>query len=313
LRAQVRAAIEAGGPAIEINIDDVGVLDSPVIAALISMLREAREHGVSVSLQATRQSILDTLRITALDKVFTIVSAAQAEPEPAPARKGVKVRRAGRAVAAFAGVLFAVATFFSSSASGQTEPSPSDIIRAVAEQNAQMQSYEARFSLDLQMHSFPWLAQHLDGTTYFKRPNNFEIVFDKVPSYAHGFDKIYTDVGNPVSWPQHFDIAVVGEQSVAGHRDLMLRLVQKVRGMIDHEDVAIDPAAWHVDSMEWHYYNGGDVAMTQEFADVGGFSVLSRQHATIRIPFLHAGAEAVYRDYKTNVAIADGVFSGKAH
>jgi anti-sigma B factor antagonist len=314
LRAQVRAAIEAGVPAIGIDIDDVGVLDSPLISALISMLREARERGGSVTLCASRKSILDTLHITALDKVFTIVSTvAPAAPPPAPRRKSAKPAGTGRAVAAFAGALFAIASFLSSSASAQTEPSPDDIIRSVAAQNAQMQSYQARFSLDLALRTFPYLAQHLDGTTYFKRPDSYEIVFDKVPSYARGFDKIYTDVGNPTSWPKHFNIALVGEDTRNGHRELVLRLVQKVRGMIDHEDVDIDPAAWHVDSMEWHYYNGGDIAMTQEFENVGGFSVLSKQHATIRIPFVHAGAEAVYRNYQTNVAINDGVFTGKAH
>ena len=315
LRAQVTAAIEAGCPAIGIDIDDVGVLDSPLISALISMLRQARERGASVTLGVSRKSILDTLHITALDKVFTIVStvATPRPPQPAPRRKSTKPARTGRAVAAFAGALFAVASILSSSASAQTEPSPDDIIRSVAAQNAQMQSYQARFSLDLALRTFPYLAQHLEGTTYFKRPDSYEIVFDKVPSYARGFDKIYTDVGNPSSWPNHFNIALAGEDTVNGHRDLVLRLVQKVRGMIDHEDVDIDPSAWHVDAMEWHYYNGGDIAMTQEFENVGGFSVLSKQHATIRIPFVHAGAEAVYRNYQTNVAINDGVFTGKAH
>jgi hypothetical protein len=65
--------------------------------------------------------------------------------------------------------------------------------------------------------------------------------------------------------------------------------------------------------MEWHYYNGGTIAMSQDYAEVGGFSVIAAQHATIRIPYVHAAADATYRDYKTNVAIDDSVFTRDRH
>jgi anti-anti-sigma factor len=315
LRIAVVRAVEDGAKSVAIDIDEVGLLDSRLIAALISILREAREHGASVLLGATRKNILDTLRITALDKVFTIVTSPQAVPIPAPlaTRTRRKVLKSGRAMAAFTGILFAATVVFGARASAQTEPSADDVIRSVVGQNAQMQSYQARVSVDLALRTFPYLAQHLEGTTYFERPDNYEIVFDSVPSYAKGFDKVYTDIGEPSSWPRRFKISLLGENTVAGHRDLLLRMVQRVRGMIDHEDVAVDRTAWHVDQMEWHYYNGGVIRMTQEFANVDGFSVLVKQHATIRIPFVHAGAEAVYHNYQANVAIDASVFTRERH
>jgi anti-anti-sigma factor len=89
LRAGIAQAVAAGIREIVIDIDDVAVLDSPILAALVSMLSESRKGGAAVTLRATRKSILDTLRITALTKVFTIVSedAAPALPAP-PARVG---------------------------------------------------------------------------------------------------------------------------------------------------------------------------------------------------------------------------------
>ena len=53
--------------------------------------------------------------------------------------------------------------------------------------------------------------------------------------------------------------------------------------------------------------------MSQEYERVGGFDVLAKQHATIRIPFVHAGAEAVYNDYQTNVSIDESVFTRTKH
>ena len=61
--------------------------------------------------------------------------------------------------------------------------------------------------------------------------------------------------------------------------------------------------------MEWHYYNGGVISMTQDYQSVNGFNVLKAQHATIRIPYIHASAEGRYDGYRTNVAIDDAVFT----
>jgi anti-anti-sigma factor len=86
LRACIARAVATGIREIIIDVDDVAVLDAPIIAALISMLSDTRKDGATVTLCATRRSILDTLRITALTKVFTIVSedAAPALPAPPP-------------------------------------------------------------------------------------------------------------------------------------------------------------------------------------------------------------------------------------
>ncbi len=306
-------AIAAGTRSISIDVDDIGVLDSPIIGALISVLRDARERGASVTLRATRKSILDTLRITALDKVFTIVSADAALPLPAPPAPSRRRIGGSRAVAMILASVFAAGSVAGASASGASDLSPDQIVQNVVEQNADMRSYRAAVSIDVALRTFPYISQHLQGTSYYERPGNYEIVFTSVPSYAKGFDKLYTDAGDPSSWPRRFDMSLAGESDFGGHRDIVVRLVQKVRGMIDHEDVLIDPVAWHVDEMSWHYYNGGEISMSQEYERVGTFSVLSKQHATIRIPFVHAGAEAVYRDYQTNVAIDDSVFTRAKH
>lgn len=86
LRRDVVAAVEAGHARVAIDLDEVGILDSRVIAALISILREVRTVGAEVTLRAGRRPILDTLRVTALDRVFTI-EVAPADAAAAPAEK----------------------------------------------------------------------------------------------------------------------------------------------------------------------------------------------------------------------------------
>ncbi|MFY9781140.1 MAG: hypothetical protein WAJ85_11605 [Candidatus Baltobacteraceae bacterium] len=228
-------------------------------------------------------------------------------PTPAAALRSRRARALGAALLATASGLVGTP------GRAAPETDPAALVARVEEQNAGMRSYQARISVDLQMRNFPYIAVHLDGTTYFKRPGNYEVVFERVPSYAKGFDRLYSDVGDPSSWASRFTMSLAGEKTFNGHSDVVVRLVQKVRGMIDHEDVAIDPDAGRIDNMEWHYYNGGVISMSQDYATVGGFSLLARQHATIRIPYVHASAEAVYTDYHTNVAIDDSVFTKEKH
>ncbi|HEY0797667.1 MAG TPA: hypothetical protein VGD50_00885 [Candidatus Baltobacteraceae bacterium] len=185
----------------------------------------------------------------------------------------------------------------------------SQVVANVVAQNPLMHSYQADVTVACRLLGFPYLGARLEGRTYFKRPNNFEVVFTRLPSYGHGFERLYSDIGDPSNWPAVYDISLTDDVMINDHRDIVLRLVKKIRGMIDHEDVAIDPVLWHIDNMQWFYYNGGYVSMSQDFRYEGSFLVLSAQHATIRIPHVHAMAEANYLDYHTNVAIDDAVFT----
>ncbi len=302
LRAAVRGAVDDGISALTIDLGALTVLDSRAIAVLLAIRRDLGGGRAKLKLRCRGQRVRDTLRITGLDGLFTVEG-----PEVAPpARRW----RAGAYAAVF--LLASLGLGAPSSAAPETED-PTALVTRVTEQNAEMRSYEARVSVDLQMRNFPYVALHLDGTTYFKRPDNFEVVFEKVPSYAKGFERIYSDIGDPSSWPRRFTMSIVGQKTVEGHPDVVVRLIQKVRGMIDHEDVAIDPVSARIDDMEWHYYNGGVISMSQDYAQVGAFNLLSRQHATVHIPYIHASAEAEYSNYHTNVAIDDSIFTKEKH
>ena len=311
LRAEAHAAVAAGAGSITIDVDHLGVLDAPVISALISLLRSIRASGASIALQASRTNILDTLRITALDQVFTIVTSAEPEVPTVRARpKTPRLPKRHIAALALAGVF---SMFGGQRAIASAPDAPEALIANIIAQDANVSSYRAHVSVDFKLRSFPYISQHLDGTTYYKRPDNFEVVFENVPSYAKGFDKLYSDIDDPSSWERRFSMSLVGQRKVSGHDDVVMRLVQKVRGMIDHEDVAIDPERAHIDSMEWYYYNGGQIAMTQTFEKIGGFDVLASQHATIHIPFVHAAADAAYTQYQTGIDIDDAVFTREKH
>jgi anti-anti-sigma regulatory factor len=133
-RAEVVRLLEAGTKALLVDIDEVGTLDSPTIAALIVALRAARERSAVLSLRVSRKNLLETLRITALDQVFTIVLPLAALAEAAPAKR-VRRPRQRRTVAAIAWMA-AITILAGARTEALPDVAPTDVVRNVAAQNA---------------------------------------------------------------------------------------------------------------------------------------------------------------------------------
>ena len=306
-RSKIAAAVDAvlastkESPRLTVSLDGAR-LPAETIAGLVAGLRRMRERGGAIAVVGETQEVRDALTLTGLDRVFAFpLTDAQ------PRRSGLLARLAA---ASFA-VLLAFSAVPASAVEAERPTDPATILARVEERNPTLSSYQGRMHVDLRMTSFPFIRQHLDGTTYYKRPSNYEVVFDRVPALARGFDKMFTDIGDPANWEKRFVITYVGEHEYKGRQDLELRLVQRVRGMIDHETVLVDPEAWTIDSIRYDYYNGGHITMTQTFREVGGYSMLAEQNAEIAIPYAKAVAHGTYSDYKTNVAVDDSVFTKK--
>lgn len=217
------------------------------------------------------------------------------QAQPPPLRRSARLRvvsALGAALAAATGPAFAQAG----------SPSAEDVVARIAAQNAAVHTYRARVDLKLRLRSFPFLSNRLSGKTFYTHPGRYRLVLDRPPSYAKGFEKLCSDLADVTSWNAKYTIALAPEEQFDGKRELVLRLVQRVRGMIDHEDVSVDPESWRIDRIVWHYYNGGTIAMTQEYRPVGPFMLLAGQRADIAIPHVRAVAEAVYSEYRTNVS-----------
>ena len=291
---------------VRLTGDDLPAL---LIAALVAGLRRLREVGGAIAVEPATPALRDALALHGLDRVFAFPI-----DEALPQRNRGAGLNVGRFAAAALAVALLLASVVPARAQAQTSGSETDpvvILGRVIERNPNLSSFQGRLHVDVRLTSFPFLRQHLDGTTYYKRPSNYEVVFDRVPSYARGFEKLYSDIGDPAAWDKHFTISYEGETAFAGHRDVQLRLVQRVRGMIDHETVLIDAEAWTIDQIRYDYYNGGHITMSQEFRPAGGYMLLASQRAEIAIPHVRAVAIGTYTDYQTNVALSDDVFTGK--
>ena len=185
----------------------------------------------------------------------------------------------------------------------QTPADAHSVIAKMLARNPSLQSYKARVHVDIRMLNFPYLAPKLDGTSYYKRPDTYEVVFDRVPGYAKGFSKLFGDIGDPGAWEKDQNISIDAPAQLWGHPMIVLRLTKKIHSTIlDHTLAYIDPYSWALVEMEWYYTSGGKITMTQTYKQQGTYSVLSAQHADISIPHVHAVADSSYGAYQTNVA-----------
>ena len=177
----------------------------------------------------------------------------------------------------------------------------------MADRNPMLESYRARVHVDVRMFSFPFFAPKLDGTSYFKRPDFYEVVFDRMPSYARGFQRIFNDIGNPRAWEKNENITVNGTAWLGGRSVIVLRLTKKIHSdILDHTLAYVDPSDYSL------LANGVVLHERRQNHDVAAVSHAGKllgalaQHATINIPHVRAVADAGYGTYQTNVPIGNG-------
>jgi outer membrane lipoprotein-sorting protein len=201
-------------------------------------------------------------------------------------------------------VLIGLATAAAPASSGTTDAHA--VLQKMLQRNPSLESYRARVHVDVRMLNFPFLAPKLDGTSYYRRPDTYQVVFDSVPGYAKGFQKLFDDVGDPAAWEKDQNVSLDGVSSIEGRPTIVLRLTKKIHSTIlDHTLAYVDAASFTLTRMEWYYTSGGKITMSQQFGKQDGYWVPASQHATIDIPHVHAVADAKYESYQTNVAATE--------
>lgn len=178
------------------------------------------------------------------------------------------------------------------------------VLARMAARNPSLLTYTARVHVDIHMLSFPYLSPRLDGTSYYRRPDTYVVVFDRMPSYARGFGRLFNDVGNPQAWERDQNVSLEGTTLLNGRETLVLRLTKKIHSdILDHTLAYVDAASFALMQMEWYYTSGGKIVMTQGYRLENDYWLLSQQHATIAIPYVRAVADASYGSYRTNATV----------
>jgi len=208
-----------------------------------------------------------------------------------------------RIAAAVAAVLaLSLAPTYAAASPQPSAPSADAVVNSLVARMEAVAGYKAHIRVDLQMHSFPWLATTLDGSTTYQRPGRYTVTFNSVPSLASAFQKVSGDIGDPAAWRDKYDVAL--DSSTPAHSgEAVLRLTEKVRGQIDHALAFVDLSSATVSRMQWYYYSGGRISMEQHFTPIDGVLLVDHQTADIDMPGYQATAQAVFDGYNVQVTM----------
>jgi len=207
-------------------------------------------------------------------------------------------RRARTVLAAVLGALFLTAT--------SSVADPGDVYARMQHLNPALHSYQASVRVEVVTHSFPFLSPTLDGTVYFRSPDQNAVEFKTVPVLANQLKKVVVQLEPASEWPRIYTVTPGGDDGTTS----TFRLVRKKHGRIDHVDVSVDDKTATVTGMTYVYNdNGGTISFTQTWVAIDGNYVLKSQMGKVDIPHYNADVTSTFSDYKLNVEVPDTVFA----
>lgn len=198
----------------------------------------------------------------------------------------------------------------SPTASGEAQASPltvkasaspgvDGVIDMVLNRNPGLRSYQAHANLDIQQVNFPYLHPVLDGKVYYNSPGYTVYDFPHTPSYLQGITKVEGAVGMATRWRHCYNITL--EYTPQAY---VLHMVPKIRGEVSQMDVTVDKATGNPERFNWSYHDAGDsVSLSQTFAAVGGYAVVTAQKSEIAKHHIRAKATGTFDSFAYNVPV----------
>jgi hypothetical protein len=165
------------------------------------------------------------------------------------------------------------------------------------------EGYSADLELHVKLHSFPFIALTVHGTSSYRKPGLYHYQLENLPRVAAKFNDLHYDLGDPETWSTRYDI---GMSPVSTEDAPVLRLTpKKPGGMVTYLDIETDGKNGHMLKATWKRRDGGTIVLTQSYAAVGENDVVTAQQAIFDIPHMRAELTATY----TNVVVDTPMFA----
>ncbi|HYW53249.1 MAG TPA: hypothetical protein VE826_04715 [Dongiaceae bacterium] len=181
----------------------------------------------------------------------------------------------------------------------------SEVLARVNAHDARVESYAVPIHIDVRVKKLLTFHFGLDGTQYFKRPSKLALDVPRVPAQGK---KLFAELGTPLTWPQQYDLRLVGTNGDRG--PYRLEGVPKHGGDIARMvvDVDGDPAApLHA---QWWTTDGSTVDMRITEQAAGGYELPKHAEADLNVSGTKIHASIDYGAYVVNETIADAKFGG---
>ncbi len=178
-------------------------------------------------------------------------------------------------------------------------PPVSSVLAQLHASPGEAEEYKASVALHVRLRMFPFIHMTLHGDSWYRRPGLYRFVFRGVPLIARAFSDSRYDLGDPMRWPDRYEIGYAPGSSVA---EPVLRLVPKTAALVKYLDVAVDPVHGRIVKATWSRNDGGVITLVQTFMPMAGHQFVAKQTATIDLPRMKAEVVAEYADFDTTEA-----------
>jgi len=185
-------------------------------------------------------------------------------------------------------------------------PSATEILTRVTGRDAALQSYSVPVHIDVHVRKVIMWHFGLGGMQYFKRPDRIALDVQRVPPQGR---KLFAELGTPLTWPQQYDLRLVGANGDRGpyHLEGTPKAASDVtRMVVDVEGT--DPAApLHA---QWWTNDGSTIDMQITEQPAGGYELPKHAEADLDITGTKIHASIDYGPYAVNEAVANSKFAG---
>ena len=180
-----------------------------------------------------------------------------------------------------------------------SSPGVQSVIDLVLGRNPGLRSYKAHAILDVQQVNFPYLHPVLNGTLYYNSPGYAVYDFPHTPSYLQGITRVEGAVGMASRWQHCYDISLEVQPNA-----YVLHMVPKIRGEVAQMNVTVSKSTGNPEYFSWTYHNDGDsVQLSQTFAMVNGYVVVTGQTANFNKHHIRATGTGTFDAFQYNVPV----------
>lgn len=220
------------------------------------------------------------------------------------------VRRAGRrrhavpSLAAALSAAFIVAAVLGAEAAGDFRANPA--YRHMLSLQRGVHSSIADIEVHTKMKSFPPISLTFRGKSYFRAPDQQQVVFDDVPGPIKGMVKDSPSIEPAAVWDRYYHVAILGDQGGATTFHLVPRDLASPLASID---ATLDDATGEMTQVHFVNTDGAETTMQQTYGRVGRFLVVVAETGQSHGSGYKADETTTLSNYQINIPVPDSVFA----
>ena len=172
-----------------------------------------------------------------------------------------------------------------------------------------LQSYQVPVTMQGSVKvSFISVPFSMDGTEYFRAPNQTKLKMNNVPSLAKGFEDTMANMGTPETWPKVYDIVLKGTATRKGHLDYVLYGVPRKPANVKNVTMWVNARTYAIVSVAINYNNGASLELDLNHRGDSPYHLPTSIGVQANFPQYKGSATITYGKYQTNVPIPDSAF-----